>query len=73
MGPLLPTYSTVLKTGPPPPFFQPIKPIGSVSSFIPKLPPPSYSEVEGIWDDLRSMISCKRNLKIIRFDLPIQR
>lgn len=55
-GHLLPTYSTVLKMGPlPRPFIQPLE---SNSSFIPKMPPPTYAEAEG-WNDLQSMISCK--------------
>lgn len=62
MGHLLPTYSTVLKLGPPPTFAKLPHPTDSGSSFIPKQPPPCYSEVEGIWDDLRSMISCKNIL-----------
>ncbi|CAG9854525.1 unnamed protein product [Phyllotreta striolata] len=47
---LLPSYSSVLRQGPPPK-------VKSVDSFVPKRPPPSYAEVEGIWDDVPSAVS----------------
>ncbi|VEN40905.1 unnamed protein product [Callosobruchus maculatus] len=50
---ILPSYSTVLALGPPPK----IRVCGSSGSFIPRVPPPSYAEVEGIWEEPASIIS----------------
>nr|CAH7712196.1 unnamed protein product [Callosobruchus chinensis] len=50
---ILPTYSTVLALGPPPK----ARVCDSSGSFIPRFPPPSYAEVEGLWEDPPSMIS----------------
>nr|CAI5862802.1 unnamed protein product [Callosobruchus analis] len=50
---ILPSYSTVLALGPPPK----LRVCDSSGSFIPRVPPPSYAEVEGIWEDPPSIIS----------------
>lgn len=54
---ILPSYSSVLKMGPPPK----MQSVCSSCSFVPRKPPPSYAEVEGIWEDSPSLISCKNH------------
>ncbi|XP_023018314.2 uncharacterized protein [Leptinotarsa decemlineata] len=47
---MLPSYSAVLRLGPK-------RSVKSIESFIPRLPPPSYAEVEGLWEDSPTLIS----------------
>ncbi|KAL3284857.1 hypothetical protein HHI36_018996 [Cryptolaemus montrouzieri] len=46
-----PTYSAVMRMGPPPKDPKKIVDIDS-SKILTRVPPPSYAEVEGIWSDL---------------------
>ncbi|CAH1967943.1 unnamed protein product [Acanthoscelides obtectus] len=54
---ILPSYSTVISIHPPGPPPPKIRTCESSGSFIPRVPPPSYAEVEGIWEDPPSIIS----------------
>ncbi|KAG5878263.1 hypothetical protein JTB14_026699 [Gonioctena quinquepunctata] len=47
---ILPSYSTVLRMGPK-------HHMKTMESFIPRQPPPSYSEVEGLWEETPTLIS----------------
>ncbi|KAL3284858.1 hypothetical protein HHI36_018996 [Cryptolaemus montrouzieri] len=53
-----PTYSAVMRMGPPPKDPKKIVDIDS-SKILTRVPPPSYAEVEGIWSDLPRQDSCK--------------
>lgn len=53
-----PSYSTVLKLGPPITRYDSMTPYPSIP-FIARQPPPSYAEVHGGWDDETSIISGK--------------
>ncbi|XP_076272364.1 uncharacterized protein LOC143203918 [Rhynchophorus ferrugineus] len=59
-----PSYSTVLKLGPPITIFD-SRTYPSIP-FIARPPPPSYAEVHG-WDDNPSVVSCKFSPKLTPF------